>query len=102
MSEQKRWFCRSCEREWLDVVAPGAMAWSPEMGCRVCGSDQIALVSYQPKFPGADIPRKSEPVQTLDTPPGDLMRDLVAFAMADTPPALAAAERPNLDVWQMI
>jgi hypothetical protein len=55
-----RWHCATCAREWVY-----AHHWSPEQGCPGCHSSQVTQVTYQPLFPGGDLPR--DPV--APTPP---------------------------------
>lgn len=50
--QQTRWLCLDCAREWLY-----AHHWSAADGCPACQSHAIEPRTYQPAFPGADVPR---------------------------------------------
>lgn len=67
---QTRWICGGCDREWLFArsinytttdlnghLRPEGAAWEPSQGCPLCGHQGIRQETYQPAFPGADIPR---------------------------------------------
>lgn len=62
--QQTRWFCSSCEREWLY-----AYRWEPAQGCPACQSPEIELRTYTPEFAGADLPRDgtAAPAEVVDT-----------------------------------
>lgn len=82
MDESRRWFCRECKREWVEPKdcyansSPVSITGNPINGsnCQYCGSPEIQLVQFKPKFPGLDIPRdgsiKVIPSDTLQTVPG--------------------------------
>jgi len=80
---QTRWFCENCEREW--VYAHG---WAPEHGCPACHATGIRKESYQPQFPGADLPRKG-PI----TP--ELAAAGFAYHVADVAERVADREEKN-------
>jgi hypothetical protein len=71
---QHRWLCDGCGREWLaNWGASGVVPWLPESGCPGCGGAAVRHLSYQPEFPGADIPRDGRPLRALaplEVPPG--------------------------------
>lgn len=66
---QRRWFCRTCLREWLGHSAAGADPWYPEQGCPGCHGSQIEQVEYRPRFPGGDIPRDAAGMAHRSLPP---------------------------------
>lgn len=79
-TDQRRWLCRDCHREWLDVseTAMGCEPWTPDKGCPRCRSAAIEERRFQPTFPGGDIPRAAAPAipATVDdtTEKGTLLR----------------------------
>jgi hypothetical protein len=60
---QRRWLCRSCDREWVF-----AAEWTPDAGCPICHAATIEQVLYTPIFPGADIPRMPPAAQLVVAP----------------------------------
>lgn len=80
--EMKRWYCLECKREYVqpqDCYAnssPVSITGNPINGsnCQYCGSPEIQLIKFRPKFPGLDIPRDGTisviPSDTLQTVPG--------------------------------
>ena len=81
MSQQTRWYCEDCRREWV-----WAYHWEPSMGCPICRSQQVTQVTFSAVFPGADIHTKA-----ADVPVGaDLTESTPVPAM---PPALVLMPR---------
>lgn len=82
MSESQRWYCKECHREWVEPKdcymnsAPISITGNPLKGpnCQYCGSPEIQLIQFKPKFPGLDIPRDGSitviPAEVLHTVPG--------------------------------
>jgi hypothetical protein len=65
MTQQTRWQCADCHREWLY-----ATNWN-ETNCPTCGSPHVSRVTYSAVFPGADIGTRSEdiPREVPELPP---------------------------------
>lgn len=68
---QTRWLCRGCAREWAYVHN-----WDISQGCPVCHSFDVDRRSYQPAFPGGDLPREDAPILTEPTERAVDERDL--------------------------
>ncbi len=60
---QRRWLCRSCQREWVYSTVG-------DVPCPACGSSDVDVAVYHSAFPGDDMPR---------TPAASLMLDAVAM-----------------------
>lgn len=58
-----RWFCDACQREWTY-----AYGWTPEQGCPACHATTIRRETYQPTFPGGDLPRSQAELVVASTP----------------------------------
>ena len=56
MTQQTRWYCHACCRQWVF-----ATNWD-EQTCPTCHGTPIERVTYTPMFPGADIGTKAEDV----------------------------------------
>jgi len=93
--KQKRWFCHTCQREWLDNKNAAGVdpPWTSKDGCPGCRSAQIREIEYQAPFPGGDIPRADVIVAEATE----------ASTVPTQPPPLAlVAAPPPPDLWQLI
>ena len=95
---QRRWFCRTCLREWLGHSAAGADPWYPEQGCPGCHGSQIEQVEYRPQFPGGDMPRDTAGMAVRSRPPYGLP-DVTAKEQPNQVLALVGADDGVDDSW---
>lgn len=80
MTDQIRWFCRDCAREWVF-----AHQWTSDRGCPACQSMAIEQRQYRAEFPGGDVPR-------LVIPTPDEVQHVRATSTANQTLAMSAPE----------
>lgn len=98
---QKRWFCETCQRQW--IATPWQEAFSPppppgsESGlCPApdCRSPHIYLLEYTAAFPGGDYVHA--PDRHFSDPPPDPSVPALPDPVPASPPSLALSELADL------